>query len=189
MRSFNSRGPLHKVSSNWAFIFDHSMILRMFIVKVFLAAATVFSLLVSGVAEAATPDPVHDVVIVVSGDVPGFTHSQLVSFLARKMNEEVSAPWHFVAGIPAQELAPNRVIWSFKKLLVVWKGGSHSGFQSPNNSETNLRAEVKLFVKDIYQMTFDTHPSVRGGIDDKVLSEMVHNVSHALFVENKPDIP
>ncbi len=161
----------------------------MFMAKIFLTAAIIFSLAMANVAEAATSNVAPEIVIEVSGEVPGFTHEKLVTYLAGKMHEEVAAPWHFAAGKPGDGHAPNRITWSFKVLREVWKGGSHSGFPSPANSETYLRAEVKFYVKDVYQMTVDAHPSVTGGADDKVLSEMVHQAAHALFVENKPDSP
>jgi hypothetical protein len=161
----------------------------MLMTKIFLITAMVFSFLVNSLAEAAAPNSAYDIAIEVSGDVPGFTHEQLVTYLAGKMHEEVAAPWHFTAGKPQEKQVPNRVTWSFKNLREVWKGGSHNGFPSPTNSETYLRAEVKLYVKDVYQMTVDTHPSVSGGTEDKALSKMVHEAAHALFIENKPDMP
>lgn len=165
----------------------------MHMAKILLITAIVFSFMLTAVAEAAAPpatslDPAT-IVIVVSGDVPGFTKAQLVDYLAQKMREETATPWHFVAGKPGEDTAPNRVVWSFKTLRKVWKGGEHNGFPSPTHSETYLRAEVKLYLQGAYQMTMDTHPSVSNGADDKVLSEMVHHAAHALFVENKPDMP
>ena len=50
-----------------------------------------------------------------------------------------------------------------------------------------VRAEVRLYLNHAYQMTMLTEPSVSGGSNDTVLSDMVHNVAHTLFVENKPD--
>jgi hypothetical protein len=156
--------------------------------KIFLATAIVFSSVMTDVAEAGTPSSVHDVVIEVSGEVPGFTHEQLVTYLTGKMHEEITAPWHFAAGKPGEESASNRVVWSFKTLREVWKGGTHNGFPSPSNSQTYLRAEVKLYIKGAYQMTLDMHPTVSGGADDKILSVMVHHAVQTLFVENKPDM-
>lgn len=164
----------------------------MYIAKIFLTTVILSLFIMSEVAEAAPPPSALDsnsVMIEVSGTVPGFTQEQLASYLARKMQEETAAPWHFAAGKPGEGKAPNRVVWSFKTLRKVWKGGSHNGFPSPINSETYLRAEVKLYLQGAYQMTMDTHPSVSNGADDKILSEMVHNAAHALFVENKPDMP
>ena len=77
----------------------------------------------------------------------------------------------------------------FKTLRVEWKGRPHRGFPSPAHSEAYLSAEVELYLKNAYQMTTLTQPTVGGGSDDRALSEMVHNVAHILFVENKPDIP
>jgi hypothetical protein len=73
-------------------------------------------------------------------------------------------------------------------LKKVWKGGSHSDFPSPANQETYLRAEVKLYLNGNYQMTMDTHPSVGNKPEDKALFGMVHDVAHALFIENKTDV-
>jgi hypothetical protein len=66
---------------------------------------------------------------------------------------------------------------------------SHRGFPSPANSVRYLSAEVKLYLKNNYQMTILRQPTVSGGIDHSALSEMAHNVAHGLFVEHKPDTP
>ncbi len=158
-------------------------------IKIFLLAAIMFSFLMTDIAEAATPNSSHYIVIEVSGDVPGFTHDQLVTYLAGRMHEEIATPWNFSAAMSGEGPAPNRVVWSFKTLREVWKGGTHSGFPSPTNSTTYLRAEVKLYLKGAYQMTLDMHPTVSGGADDRILSGMVHHAAQALFVENKPDMP
>jgi hypothetical protein len=81
------------------------------------------------------------------------------------------------------------VVWSFKTLRVEWKGGSHKGFPSPTHSVSYVSAEVKLYLKDVYQMTMLAQPSVSGGWNDKALSGMVHNVAHTLFVDNKSELP
>lgn len=153
---------------------------RNFIIAVFL------SFLGAAGAAAAAADT-HTVAILVSGEVPGFTPPQLSAYLAQKMQEEVAAPWHFVADAPVG--AANRVVWSFKILRKIWKGGSHEGFPSPAYSISYLRAEVKLYLNGNYQMTMDTHPSVLSGPDDKALSDMVHDAAHALFIENRTDAP
>jgi hypothetical protein len=149
--------------------------------------------ILSTVAEAATPLSssldAQTVVVEVSGQVPGFTHMQLVTYLALKMHEEAAAPWQFSAAQPGTAPAPNRVVWSFKTLRVEWKGGSHKGFPSPTHSVSYVSAEVKLYLKDVYQMTMLAQPSVSGGWDDKALSGMVHNVAHTLFVDHKSELP
>lgn len=133
-------------------------------------------------ATAASPQSTP-IVVEVQGDVPGFTHAQLLAFLARKTEEAAGAPWRFAVGQDGAT-APNRIVWSFKTLRTLWKGGSHSGFPSPSYSETYLHAEVKFYLADAYQMTMIAQSSVYGG--DKALSKMVQTVSHAMFVENKP---
>ncbi len=141
-------------------------------------------------AAAAAPSPSPDsntVVVEASGNVPGFTSAQLTTYLARRMHEETPPPWQFSARKPGAASAPNRVVWSFKALRVEWKPGAHKGFPTPTNSVTYLSAEVKLYLKDIYQMTMITQPSVSGGSDDAAVAEMVHNVAHSLFVQNEPE--
>ena len=166
----------------------------MHVPKIYLSMLTAFVFILTSVAKAETP-PASSIesntfVIVVSGDIPGFTQAQLTDFLAKKTQDEIGAPWHFIAGRSGEELAPNRMVWLFKTLRVEWKGGSHKGFPSPTYSETYLSAEVKLYLKNDYQMTtLDTNPLVMGGPDDKSLFKMVHDVSHALFVENKSNTP
>lgn len=159
--------------------------------KKLLITAIMLSFVLTKVATAATrphssPDPSF-VVVEVSGNFPGFTQTQLAANLARGMHEEIAGPWRFSAGKPGAAPAPNRVTWSFKTLRMVWKGGSHRGITSPENSTVYLSAEVKLFLNDTYQMTMITHPSVSGGSDEKALLEMAHDVAHTLFVD-KPEI-
>lgn len=138
-------------------------------------------------AAALSPSPDSNTVVVeASGNVPGFTPAQLTTYLARRMHEETPSPWQFSARRPGGASAPNRVVWSFKALHVEWKPGAHKGFPAPTNSVTYLSAEVKLYLKDKYQMTMITQPSVSGGSDDAAVAEMVHNVAHSLFVQNEP---
>ena len=131
----------------------------------------------------------YAVVVETSGNVPGFTPPELAAYLARRMHEETAGPWQFSAGGRGAEPGPNRVVWSFKTLRVVWKGGSHRGFSAQENSVSYLSAEVKLYLSGDYQMTMLTHPSASGGSDDTALSEMVRDVARAMFVENKPEAP
>ena len=159
--------------------------------SIILTTAIIFAFFATDAA-AATPSASPEsstIVVEVSGTVPGYTQAQLAGYLARRMQEEIAAPWHFVASQPAGQTAPNRAVWSFKTLRKVWKGGSHSGFPSPVNLETYLRAEVKLYLNGNYQMTMDTHPSVGDEPDNKALSGMVHDAAHALFIENRPETP
>jgi hypothetical protein len=83
---------------------------------------------------------------------------------------------------------PNRVVWLFKPLRKVTKSRGFMGAPGQTSSITYLKTEVKLYVKGSYQMTFDAHPSVSNEADDKVLSEMVRNVTHILFVDNNLDM-
>jgi hypothetical protein len=167
---------------------DAKMLLR----KRRILTAIILPFILTNVAGAATPPSAsldsHTVVVEASGHVPGFTPTQLAAYLALRMHEEIAAPWQFSAGQPGMAPAPNRVLWSFKILRVEWKGASHKGFPSPTHSVSYVRAEVKLYLNDIYQMTMIAQPSVSGGSDDKVLAELAHNVAHALFVENTPDM-
>jgi hypothetical protein len=136
-------------------------------------------------APSLSPDS-NTVVVEASGNAPGFTSAQLTTYLVRRMHEETPPPWQFSARKPGAASAPNRVVWSFKSLHVEWKPGAHKGFPTPTNSVTYLSAEVKLYLKDIYQITMITQPSVSGGPDDAAVEDMVHNVAHSLFVQNEP---
>jgi hypothetical protein len=158
--------------------------------KLFLAAAIILPCIKADAAAApsSSPDP-DTVVIEVSGYVPGFTQQELAAWLARKMQDEVAAPWHFAAEKPGEKTAPNKVVWSFSVLKKVWKGGMHNGFPGQTNSVSYLGAEVKLYLKGVYQMTMDTHPSVSNGPNDEALSQMVHEAAHALFIKNRDDTP
>lgn len=160
--------------------------------KTFLAAI-IFSFIPACIAQTETSaSPASDsgtVVVVTSGSVPGFTSAELSAYLARRMHEQATAPWQFAAATPATQSAPNRMVWSFRNLRVVWKGATHRGFASPENSESYLSVEVKLYMKNDYQLTTVAHPSVRGGPDDKALSAMVEEVAHAMFAANGTSPP
>jgi hypothetical protein len=162
------------------------------IIKVLSSIVIIYLLTLIATARAdssvSTTNETASCAIEVTGEVPGFTHTELSSYLARKMHEEISGHWHFVEGISGSENYPNRVVWSFKSIRKITKSRGFMGSPGQTNSLTYLKAEVKLFVKGAYQMTMDTHPSVSNGVDDKVLSDMVRNVAHVLFVENKPDL-
>lgn len=143
---------------------------------------------VAAAAAAPSPSPASSTVVVeASGNVPGFTSAQLTAYLARRMHEETPPPWQFSARNSGAASAPNRVVWSFKTLHVEWKPGAHKGFPTPTNSVTYLSAEVKLYLKDLYQMTMITQPSVSGGSGDAAVADMVHDVAHSLFVQNEPE--
>jgi hypothetical protein len=158
--------------------------------KILRSMAIFLAPILSHVAAAATLPSAGDsttVLVEASGVVPGFTSGQLNTYLAVRMREETPVPWQFSVPKQGAAPAPNRVVWAFKSLRVAWKPGAHKGFPSPTNSVTYLSAEVKLYLGDMYQMTMITQPTISGGPDDDALAEMVHNVAHALFVENNPE--
>lgn len=154
-----------------------------------LVATIVLTAILYQVAAAATrvAPASNTVVVEASGDVPGFTATELTGYLAGRLHEYAPAPWQFSAAQPGMGPAPNRVVWVFKTLRKDWKGGSHRGFPSPTNSVFYLSAEVKLYLSGTYQTTMMMQPSVSGGPDDEALARMVNDVAHTLFVENKPD--
>ena len=160
--------------------------------KLFLLSSVIFILILPNFASADTiasaGQEADTFVIEVTGLVPGFTQPQLSAYLTRKLQEENLGPWRFVEGGAASENFPNRVVWTFKSLRKVMKSRGFMGSPGETNSITYIKAEVKLYIKGAYQMTMDTHPSVSNGADDKVLSDMVQNAAHVLFVENKPDM-
>jgi hypothetical protein len=169
------------------------MALPMHITKTSLITALILPFGLTYVAAAtmpaSSPPDSNTLVVEASGNVPGFTQTQLATYLAQIMHEETAAPWQFSPRDTGATPAPNRLVWMFKTLRVDWSGGSHRGFPSPANSVRYLSAEVKLYLKNTYQMTMLTQPTVGGGIDHKALSEMAHNVARGLLVENKPDTP
>jgi hypothetical protein len=162
------------------------------ICKGFVTTSILFVLILpnfaSADASASEGQESETVAIEVSGQVPGFTQTQLSAYLARKLQEENLLPWRFAEGVSGSENFPNRVVWLFKTLRKVTKSRGFMGAPGQTNSITYIKAEVKLYIKGAYQMTMDTHPSVSYGDDDKVLSDMVHNAAHVLFIENKPDM-
>ncbi len=143
-------------------------------------------ILVPAMAEDAPSHPgswgADEIVIEINGHVPGFSQAQLSQFLVRKLQEDTASHWHFSAANQVEHEFPNRLVWSFKTIDHVWKGGSHMGFSSPPRSETYLRSEVKLYLNNDYQMTLDMHPSMMSGGDRNELSEMASKVAHAMFV-------
>ena len=135
------------------------------VIKILRSVAIFLAAILSHVATAATLPSAADsktVVVEASGVVPGFTSAQLNAYLAGRMREETPAPWQFSFRKQGAARAPNRVVWAFKSLRVAWKPGAHKGFPSPTNSVTYLSAEVKLYLKDTYQMTMITQPTISG---------------------------
>ncbi len=139
-----------------------------------------------GAIAAAPAYAADNISIETSGKVPGFTHEQLTSYLARKLQEISPAPWHFTAGAEGAAPAPDGISWIFKTRHMVWKGGSHKGFPAQSHSATYLSTEVKYYLGDAYQLTLITQPTLDPGSEDEILTQMVHRVSDALFVENQP---
>ena len=133
-------------------------------------------------AEDSSP-PVRDantISIVVDGKVPGFKQADLTAFLTQRLQGEAPAPWRFAAGDSSASSAPNRIVWRMTVIHETHK----DGHTMPETHETYLRAEVKLYLKGLYQMTVDTHPTIQSGPDDKALDKMVHDVAQAIFVAN-----
>ncbi len=153
-----------------------------------ICAGVAMTLALSGNALAQSVPEKNDAIHVETfGTVPGFSQAQLNDYLAKRMQEPGVASWRFIAG--GKAAAPNRIVWKFKTLNMVWKGGSHNGFPSQDHAVSYLRAEVKLYLNGEYQMTMDTHPSVLSGDEDQSLSEMAKHVTQALFFENRNGKP
>lgn len=149
-------------------------------------AVTLFIALSSSALAQSVPEKIT-ISVETSGTVPGFSKAQLNDYLAKHMQEPDVVSWRFIASGKAD--APNRVVWKFKTLNMVWKGGSHRGFPSQDHMVSYLKAEVKLFLNGEYQMTMDMHPSVLSGDEDQSLSEMAKRVTKILFDGNQPDQP
>jgi hypothetical protein len=150
-------------------------------------AVTLFTALSSSALAQSVPEKIDTISVETSGAVPGFSKAQLNDYLAKHMQEPGIASWRFIAG--GKTDAPNRVVWKFKALNLVWKGGAHRGFPSQNHAISYLRAEVKLYLNGEYQMTMDMHPSVLSGDEDQSLSEMAKRVTKILFDGNQPEKP
>ncbi len=135
------------------------------------------------------PPNSNTVVVEVAGHVPGFTQTELATYLARKMHEAVKRLLRgsFPRGSRGPRPHPTGSCGRSRPYVWRWQTGSHRGFSSATNSVTYLSAEVKLYLNDTYQMTMLTEPVVSGGSD--ALSESAHNVARILFVENKPGVP
>ena len=98
------------------------------ITKTSLMTAIVIPFILTNTCAATPPFSSLDsgtVVVEASGNVPGFTETQLATYLAQRLHEETADPWQFSAGKPGAAPAPNRVVWSFKTQRVEWKAGSH----------------------------------------------------------------
>ena len=118
-----------------------------------------------------------DVVVEVTGDVPGFANQdQLARFLADKMTGATPS-WHFVTAAGPSK-PQNRVEWTFKTVKVVWPGGTSRGVRLATVSRTYVKTEVRLYLQDHYQMTMSSQSSAD---DTKTeLVEMAANVTHSL---------
>jgi hypothetical protein len=99
------------------------------------------------------------------------------------MRKSNSTDWRFLPDGTTD--FPNRMVWKFKVLNVVWKGGTHNGFPSPSYSITYLKAETKLYLNGEYQMAIDMHPSVLSRDDDQTIADMARQAAQAFFVNSK----
>ncbi len=150
--------------------------------------ALLLSQLMPDLAQAqSTPDtkPMPQTLVHVAsiGSVPGFTTKQLNAYLAKAM-QKASPPSLRMTAEPAITADAQQVIWTFKLLRTVWKGGMHSGFPAPNNSVLYLSAEVRSYVAGEYQMTLAVHPSIVSGDANQSLADMATYAAHVLFVQN-----
>lgn len=128
--------------------------------------------------------PTNNVIYVeVTGEVPGFTQAKLSQYLADQMQKSDNISWHFLPNVKGS--SPNRIVWKFRVLNAVWKGGTHMGFPSPSYSMSYLKAEAKLYLNGEYQMTIDTHPSALSGDEDQSIAEMARQVVHTFFMDSQ----
>jgi len=133
----------------------------------------------------ASPAASGPVAIEVSGAVPGFSKPELEALLAQQMQQAAGPGWRFAAAEGLEAGDASRIVWSFKTLREVWKGGSHNGFPSPSHAETYLSTEAKLYLDGVYQMTMSTEPTLYRGAEDSTLTEMSRKVAKAMFVDNR----
>lgn len=118
-----------------------------------------------------------------SGDVPGFTQSELAKYLALQMQKSNATDWRFLPNGTASSL--NRIVWKFKLLNILWKGGTHNGFPSPSYSISYLKAEATLYLDGEYQMAIDMHPTVLSGDDGQSIADMARQAAHTFFADSK----
>jgi hypothetical protein len=120
-----------------------------------------------------------DVVVEVTGDVPGFASpDELARFLAAKMTG-ASPSWHFVTTAASASKPVDRVEWTLKIVKVVWPGGTSRGVRLATVSRTYVKAEVRLYLHDRYQMTMSSQSGADGGPTE--LAEMAANVTRSLL--------
>jgi hypothetical protein len=141
------------------------------------------SILASSVATlvalcASAQNSASDVAVEVIGDVPGFAGpDELARFLAARMTG-ASPSWHFVAAAASLSKPVDRVEWTLKTVKVVWPGGTSRGVRLATVSRTYLKAEVRLYLHDRYQMTMYSQSGADDGPTE--LAEMAANVTRSL---------
>jgi hypothetical protein len=119
-----------------------------------------------------------DVVVEVTGDVPGFaSQEQLARFLAERMTVE-SPSWRFVTTTAGQSKPRNRAEFTFKIVKVVWPGGTARGVRLATVSRIYLKTEVRLYLQDHYQMTMSSESSADS---PDILADMAANVTRSLI--------
>jgi hypothetical protein len=121
-----------------------------------------------------------EVVVEVTGEVPGFAgQDQLARFLAEKMTG-ASPSWRFVATAASPSKPQNRVEWTVRTVKVVWPGGTSRGVRLATVSHTYLKCEVRLYLQDHYQMTMSGESGADDGPTNSGLAEMAANVARTL---------
>jgi hypothetical protein len=120
-----------------------------------------------------------NVVVEVTGDVPGFASpDELARFLADKMTG-ASPSWRFVTAAASPSKPVDRVEWTLTTVKVVWPGGTSRGVRLATVSRTYVKAEVRLYLHDRYQMTMSSQSGAEGGPAE--LAEMAANVTRSLI--------
>ena len=110
------------------------------ITKTSLMTAIVILFILTNTCAATPPSSSLDsgtVVVEASGNVPGFTETQLATYLARRMHEETADPWQFSAGKPGRHLHP-----------IGWYGHSKPSASNgrPGPIEDSRRRHIRRFI-------------------------------------------
>ena len=146
------------------------------------------------------PTKDHEMVVHVSGSVPGLRDSALSSFLVAQMVADHHATWHFETAPSASSLEPNRVEWSFElhpqALGAVRQFGAvgNSSYGASQSSEKvlfgvhrSVTAKARLYLDGQYQFEVFSQSTIQGGSRDPNLIALVAKVTMSLF--DNPNAP
>jgi hypothetical protein len=106
-----------------------------------------------------------------SDGLPGFNHTDLLSYLALHMRDARLADWHFEP-MTERSSAPNRVEWSFK---------ANPSAEPSSGVHHRITIEARLYMNGEYETLVEQQATIQGGPNDPELAAAVAGIIVSLL--------